>query len=38
MAAGEQKMVSSFDTYLTLSKHNEIKEILVPEEAVKSVN
>ncbi|MGG0824949.1 DUF6612 family protein [Paenibacillus turicensis] len=38
MAAGEQKMVSRFDTYLTLSKHNEIKEILVPEEAVKSVN
>jgi hypothetical protein len=38
MAAGEQKMVSRFDTYLTLSKHNEIKEILVPKEAVKSVN
>lgn len=38
MAAGEQKMVSRFDTNLTLSKHNEIKEILVPKEAVQSTN
>lgn len=38
MAAGEQKMVSRFDTSLTLSKHNEIKEILVPKEAVQSTN
>ncbi|MNJ61016.1 hypothetical protein D3C77_567830 [compost metagenome] len=33
---GGMEMISSFDTIIKLSKHNEISEIVIPQEALDS--